>query len=54
MGIDIELDREVFTTLYVELLDAILSEKTEHALTGILSRDLNDIFLRHPWISCTV
>ncbi len=52
MGIDIELDGEILTLLDIELLDTVLSEKTEHTTTGILTRYLDDIFLRHPIVTC--
>ena len=53
MGVDVELDGQILTLLDVELFDAILAEKTEHALTGILTGHFDDILLRHPVVSCT-
>ena len=53
MGIDIELNREILTLLDVELLDAVLAEDTEKTLAGILTRNLDDIILRHPIVTCT-
>lgn len=53
MSIDIELNREIFTLLDVELLDAVLAEDTEKTLAGILTRNLDDIILRHPVVPCT-
>jgi hypothetical protein len=54
VGVDVELDGEVFTVLDVELFDAVLSEETEHTAAGILSGHLDDILLRHPRVTCTV
>ena len=53
MGVDVELDGQVLTLLDVELLDAVLAEKTEHASARILTRHFDDILLRHPTVSCT-
>lgn len=54
MGIDVELHGQVLIHLDIELLDAVLAEETEHATLGVLSRNFNDIVLRHPGVACTV
>ena len=54
MGINIERNGQFLTVLNVKLLDAILTEKTEHTFTRVLSRNFNHILLRHPGISCTL
>ena len=45
MGINVELYRKVLTTLDIKLLDAILTEKTEDTLTGVLTWNFNHILL---------
>ena len=45
MGINVKRDSQVLTHLNVKLLDTILSEDTEHTLSGILPGNLNDIVL---------
>ena len=45
MGINVELNGQILTLLDIELLDAILSEETEHAATGILSGYFDYILL---------
>ena len=54
MGINIELYGNILSLLDIELFDTILTEKTEYAFARILSRNLNDIFLRHPGITRTI
>ena len=54
MGINIKGDGHVFVHLNVKLLDTVFTEETEDTLTGILTGHLDDIFLRHPRVTCTV
>ena len=54
MGIYIKLNRHILIHLDIELLDAVFTKNTEHATLGILTRDLNNIVLRHPGIARTI
>ncbi len=48
MGIDVKLYCQVIALLNIELLDTVFTEHAKHAFTGILTRNFNYIFLRHP------
>ena len=52
--IDVELYGDLLAGLNVELFDAVFTEDVEHHLAGVLTWYLNDIFLCHPCVSCTV
>lgn len=49
--VNIERYSQLFTCLYVELLDTILAEYSETALARELIMSLQNIFLRHPRIA---
>ena len=51
MGINIKRYGDVLTHLNIKLLDAVFTKDTEQTLAGILSRDFNDIVLRHPRVT---
>ena len=50
-GVNIELYGDFFTSLYVELLDAVLSKDVEQHLTGILTWYFDYILLCHPRVA---
>ena len=52
-GIDIELDGDILAILNIELLDAVFTKDIKQTTSGILARDLNHIFLRHPRVATT-
>ena len=45
MCINIKLNGHVLTILNIELTDAVFAENSEHTTPGILTRNLNNIFL---------
>ena len=53
MSVDVELNSKVFSLLDVELLDAVFAEDAEKTLAGILTRNFDNVILRHPVVSCT-
>ena len=51
MGVNVERNGQFLSTLYVELLDAILTKYPEANLLGILVVCFDYILLRHPGIT---
>lgn len=50
-GINIKLNRDFLARLNIKLLDTILAKDVEQHLSGILTRNLNHVFLSHPWVT---
>jgi len=51
VGIYVEADKKLFASLYVELLDFVLTEDVENALAWVLVVSFNDIVLCHPLVA---
>ncbi len=54
VGINVELNGQVLTHLNIELPDTVFAKYAEHTLPGELARHLDDIVLRHPWVTCAL
>ena len=48
VGIDIERDGDIFTHLDIELLDTVFAKNAKNTFPGELSRNFDNIILRHP------
>ena len=51
--INVELNCNLFTGLYVKLLNTVFAKDVKYHLSWVLSRYFNYILLSHPWITCT-
>ena len=51
MSINIKLNSQILALLNIKLLDTIFTENTEKTLTGILTRNFDNVILRHPVVS---
>ena len=55
VGVDIKLDGDVLLTLLQgKLLDAILTEDAKAHPLGVHTWHLDDVFLRHPRVACSL
>ena len=51
VGINIELDGNIFVHLNVKLLNTVFAKDAEQTLARILSRNFDNILLRHPRVT---
>ena len=55
VGVDVELDGDVLLTLLQgELLNAVLAEYAEDRFSRVHTWHLDDVFLRHPRVACSL